>query len=144
MDPIDQLIIEILQEDSRTSVTEISRRVNLSRPSVNERLMKMTEKGIIEGFTARVPPEKIGYEVSFIMEISELSISWKQMESMLLEIPYITEYHRVTGNSNYFAKASVPDIETMNELLSRLMKHCHVSSSIILHSPLINRPLKPL
>lgn len=144
MDAIDARILEILQENARVSVSEISQRINLSRPSVNERITRMVESGVIDGFTAIVPPHKIGYEVSFFIQISDLKVPWQRMEEMLEENPYVTEFHRVTGNANYIVKASASNIEAMNDMLATLMKHGHAVTSIILKSPIVNNPLRPL
>ena len=48
MDDADKKIIELLQEDSRISITDIAKAINLSRPSVSERITRLIEKGILE------------------------------------------------------------------------------------------------
>ena len=48
MDTIDLNIINVLKENSRSSTSEISKRVNLSIPAVAERIRKLEEAGIIE------------------------------------------------------------------------------------------------
>jgi len=144
MDEIDKEIIRLLQDNSRISITEISKIINLSRPSVSERIARLVEKGILSKFTTYVPANKIGYGVSFFMEISNVKIPWDKMVDILMSNEYITEIHCVTGNSNYIVKASMPNIDMMNDFLSQLMKYSHVVTSIILNSPLINRPIQPL
>ncbi|WP_026476842.1 Lrp/AsnC family transcriptional regulator [Alkaliphilus transvaalensis] len=144
MDEIDKKIIELLQENARISITELSKLINLSRPSIKERITKLTEKGIISKFTAHVPADKIGLNVSFMMEISELKISNEKMVNILLSNQYVSEIHCVTGKANYIVKASMPNIEMMNELLSELTKFSYVVTSIILNSPLPHRPIKPI
>lgn len=144
MDEIDKQIIGLLQDNSRISITEISKFINLSRPSVSERIARLTEKGILSKFTTYVPPNKIGYGVSFFMEISDVKIPWEKMVEILKSNDYVTEIHCVTGNSNYIVKASMPNVDMMNDFLSQLMKYSQVVTSIILNSPLIDRPIKPL
>lgn len=144
MDEIDKKIIELLQENARISITDISKRINLSRPSVSERITRLVEKGILSKFTTYIPANKIGYGVSFFMEISDLKIPWERMVDILMSNDYVTEIHCVTGNSNYIVKASMPNVDMMNEFLSQLMKYSQVVTSIILNSPLVNRPIKPL
>ncbi|MBI6875336.1 Lrp/AsnC family transcriptional regulator [Clostridium aciditolerans] len=144
MDEIDKKIIELLQENSRISITDIAKIINLSRPSVSERIEKLIEKGVLEKFTTYVPAHKVGHEVSFFMEISNIKISFDKLVNILLSNEYITEIHCVTGNTNYIVRASMPNIEMMNQLLSELMKYSHVVTSIVLHSPLAHRPIKPL
>lgn len=143
MDEIDNEIIKILQEDSRTSITDISKMVNLSRPSVKERIDKMVEKGIIEYFTVTVDPKKIGRKVVFYIELADLNISHNIFVEKMLEKEVITEIHAVTGKNNYIMKASAPDIEIMNGLLEELMAYGSVETSIVLNSPLKRKVLLP-
>lgn len=144
MDDIDKKIINLLQDNARLSVTEISRIINLSRPSVSERITRLTENGVLEKFTTYVPANKVGHSVSFFMHISKLKISVQKMEEVILSNEYVNEVHCVTGDINYIVKASMPSIEMMNQFLTELMKYSHVSTSIILNTPLKNRPIKIL
>ncbi len=144
MDEIDKKIIELLQENSRLSVTEVSKQINLSRPSTSERITRLVEKGVLAKFTTYVPAHKIGHKVSFFLEISNIKVSSDKIVNILLSNEYVTEVHCVTGTTNYIAQASMPTIEMMNDFLSQLMKYCHVVTSIILHSPLTHRAKKPL
>lgn len=143
MDEIDNEIIEILQEDSRTTITALSKMINLSRPSVKERIDKMVEKGIIEYFTVIVDPKKIGRKVVFYIELSDLNISHNVFVEKMLEKEIITEIHAVTGKNNYIMKASAPDIDVMNELLEELMTYGNAETSVVLNSPLKRKVLLP-
>lgn len=144
MDEIDKKIIELLQDNSRISITDIAKIINLSRPSVRERITRLVEKNVLAKFTAYVPAHKIGHGVSFFMEISHLKVPCDEIVHILLSNKYVNEIHCVTGNTNYIVRASMPNIEMMNEFLSELTKYSQVVTSIILHSPLAHRPIKPL
>lgn len=144
MDEIDKKIIELLQDNSRISITNIAKKINLSRPSVSEKIARLVEQGILAKFTTYVPAHKIGHKVSFFMEISNLKVPSGKIVNILLSNEYVTEIHCVTGNTNYIVRASMPSIEMMNEFLCELMKYSQVVTSIILHSPLTNRSIKLL
>src|SRR5699024_2599382 len=136
MDEIDNELIKLLQENSSLSITELSKKINLSRPSVKERIDKMLDKGIIEHFTVIVDTKKIGRKLVFYIELANLNISHNTFVEKMLEKEIITEIHAVTGKNNYIMKASTPDVETMNELLEELMGYGKVETSIVLNSPL--------
>jgi Lrp/AsnC family leucine-responsive transcriptional regulator len=144
LDETDKKIIRLLQEDSRRSVTDLAKLVNLSRPSISERITRLVEKGVIEQFTVHVPPTKVGHHVSFFMEVSDLKLPWDKIVERFLTNDHVTEIHCVTGRTNYIVRASMPDIETMNAFLSEMRRHCDVVTSIILNSPLPHRPVKVL
>lgn len=60
MDEMDVLIIEYLQLNGRMTLSALSSLLNLSRTSLTERIRRVQDKGILDGFTARVPPAKVG------------------------------------------------------------------------------------
>jgi len=65
MDHIDQTILNILKENSRSSASDIAKQVSLSVPAVTERIKKLEQSGTIEKYTIRINPEELGYEVDF-------------------------------------------------------------------------------
>lgn len=143
MDEIDRELIILLQENSRITMTELSKKVNLSRPSVQERVNKLLEKGVIEAFTVIVNPKKIGRKVVFYIEISDLNLSYEEFVEIALSKEAITEIHAVTGGANYIIKASTPDVDSMNELLEEFMGYGKIVTSIVLNSPLRRKTLAP-
>lgn len=144
LDNIDKQLIVLLQEDSRISITELSSKVNLSRPSVNERINKLIDRGILEKFSVYVPPKSVGLKVSFFIHISNIKVSFNKITEILMSKKCITEIHAVTGETNYIAKGSTKDISEMNLLLEELMPYGSISTSIILNSPLEYGGVEPI
>ena len=144
LDSIDKQLILLLQEDSRISITDLSSKVNLSRPSVNERVNKLIEKGVLKRFSTHVSPESVGLNVSFYIHISDIKVSFNKICEILLSKKCITELHAVTGKINYIAKGSTKNVTEMNELLEELMPYAHINTSIILNSPLENSIITPV
>lgn len=96
MDNINAKILQLLQMDGRMTILQLSKELNLSRPSVNERLKKLQERQIIQGFTARVLPEAIGKVISVIIEVSDVKIKCHKFEELIKQEPDIIECHRVS------------------------------------------------
>lgn len=143
MDDIDRKILELLQEDSRITIIHLSKKLNLSRPSVNERLRRLQENGVIQGFTARISPEKIGKCIFVIIEIGNLKIECRRFEEMIKEETDILECHRVTGTNSYFMKAAVASMKDLEALVDRLIPFGQLNTSVVLSSPIPYRPLLP-
>ena len=59
LDSIDDAILEIMTEDSRTPILEISRRVYLSRGAVIRRVHQLIDAGVIKRFTIEIDREKL-------------------------------------------------------------------------------------
>lgn len=143
MDKIDIDLLGFLQEDARMTISELSKKLALSRPSITERLNRMQEQGIIEGFAARVSPTKIGRDTILIIQISELKVSVNEFEKMIVKEEDVIECHRVTGHIGYFIKAAVSGMEGLRLLVDRLMPFGTVYTSIVLTSPVAYRPVMP-
>ena len=66
MDTIDSKILEVLQENSRVSISDLSKQVNLSLSAVSERLKKLEASSIIEKFTVILDSKALGDRKSVV------------------------------------------------------------------------------
>lgn len=83
LDEIDKEIIRILQEDARTSYREIQDQLSISIGTIHNRISKLKEKRIIEGYTLKLNNTKLGYKLTFLIRIN---IDGKHTEEILNEI----------------------------------------------------------
>ncbi|AJA46605.1 transcriptional regulator, AsnC family [Clostridium pasteurianum DSM 525 = ATCC 6013] len=143
MDKLDIDLIKILQENSRITISELSKRLALSRPSIAERIIRLQERGIIEEFTTRISLKAIGRNTILFIELSSLKVSPEIFEDMIREDQDILECHRVTGHINYFIKAAVNNMESMSLLIDRLLPYGNVNTSVVLKSPVPYRHIVP-
>lgn len=143
MDQLDRTLLELLQEDGRMTVSELSKRLALSRPSVSERLLRLQERGVITGFGARVSPAAVGRNIQLIIQISELKVLPNEFEKRIVLDADVLECHRVTGTVSYVIKAAVTGMDALSTLVERLLPYGNVNTSVILSSPVINRHVLP-
>ncbi|RIX47936.1 Lrp/AsnC family transcriptional regulator [Paenibacillus nanensis] len=143
MDQLDRTLLELLQEDGRMTVSELSKRLALSRPSVSERLLRLQERGVITGFGARVSPAAVGRNIQLIIQISELKVAPHEFEKRIVLDADVLECHRVTGTVSYVIKAAVTGMDALSTLVERLLPYGNVNTSVILSSPVINRHVLP-
>jgi Lrp/AsnC family transcriptional regulator, leucine-responsive regulatory protein len=141
MDDVDVRLLELLQLDGRMTISELSKKMNLSRPSITERLHKLEDQGVIEGYGARVSAAALGRNILAIIQMSDLKISCRQFEKMILNESEVLECHRVTGSVSYVMKAAVTGMNSLEALVDRLVPYGNVNTSIVLSSPLSNRIL---
>lgn len=143
MDKLDVDLLKLLQEDSRMTISELSKKIALSRPSITERILRLQEKGIIEEFTARVSLAEINRGTILFIQLSSLKVSNSEFEQMIKKDTEVLECHRVTGSTSYFIKAAVKDMGSMKMLIDRLMPYGDINTSIVLESPVPYRHLVP-
>ena len=70
MDITDYKIIEILQEEGRISMKDLGKIVGLTSPAVSERVKRLEESGVIEGYKAIVNPNALGRVIKSFINIS--------------------------------------------------------------------------
>lgn len=143
MDKLDIDLLKLLQENARITISELSKKIALSRPSITERILRLQEKGIIEEFTARVSLTAINRATILFIQLSSLKVSNNEFEQMIKEDGDVLECHRVTGNTSYFIKAAVKDMSNMKLLIDRLMPYGDINTTIVLESPVPYRHMVP-
>jgi len=144
MDNTDIQMLKILQGDGRITLSDLSKKLALSRPSVSERLTRLFEKGIIDKISARVILSSIGRDILLFIQVSDISISYNEFEKMIIGHPDIIECHRVTGNVNYLLKAAVSDMDHLSNLIDELIPFGNISTSIVLKSLVEDGHLQPI
>jgi Lrp/AsnC family transcriptional regulator, leucine-responsive regulatory protein len=143
MDKLDIDLLKLLQENGRITISELSKKIALSRPSITERILRLQEKGIIEEFTARISLPAINRATILFIQLSSLKVSNNEFEQMIKEDDDVLECHRVTGSTSYFIKAAVKDMSNMKLLIDRLMPYGDINTTIVLESPVPYRHTVP-
>lgn len=143
MDRIDEDLLALLQEDGRATLSDLAKSVNLTRPSVAERIRKFRDAGVIEGFSAIVAPQAVGRPLLVFIQLGELRVACRAVEKAVSEDPDVLECYRVTGEASYFIKAAVADTRALEALVDRLIQHGRVNTSIVLSTPVPRRPTLP-
>lgn len=143
LDELDRTIIEILVDDARISLKELSQRVGLSSPSVSERLRRLEEKKIIRSFTVDVDPQALGYSLTAIVRVRPLPGMLHIVEKLIQETPEITECDKVTGDDCFIGKLQFRTMQQLDTILDRLAEKAETNTAIVKSSP-VKRRLPPL
>lgn len=101
MDSLDMEIIKNIEKEGRISHEELSKRLNLSRPAIHNRVNKLEEQGIISGYKATINWVELGYVTNALVSLRVRTSNYDSMLKKLikLQIPnlVIEECHLVTG-----------------------------------------------
>jgi len=101
MDSLDMQIIDCIEKEGRISHEELSKRLNLSRPAIHNRVNKLEEQGIITGYKAKINWLKLGYVTNALVSLRVRTTNYDKMlvDLKKLKIPnlVIEECHIVTG-----------------------------------------------
>jgi Lrp/AsnC family leucine-responsive transcriptional regulator len=146
LDATDLKLLDALVADARTSIADLARLVGLSSPSVSERIRRLEEAGVIEGYTVKVNPKALGLPLAAWLRIRPIPGQLQKVADILRDIPEVVECDRVTGEDCFIARAHVASVEALEQLIDQLIPYSMTNTSIIQSSPVQRRlpPMKPL
>lgn len=142
MDELDWKVLALLQRDGRTTYTELARQVHLSVPAVTERVKRLEEAGVVEGYTARVNPAAAGYLVTALIAITVLQPGKAKFLKVLEAIPEVLECHHVTGADSYIMRLVAVSMADLERLIGKINIYGETRTSIIMSTPLPARALE--
>jgi len=104
LDHIGIKILKELQKNARSSFSGIGRKVGLSSPAVAERVYKMEESGIINGYHADIHPDISGHSIIAYIMLTTQSDKYTDIYSFAGKDTCIAECHHISGNESILLK----------------------------------------
>lgn len=135
VDKIGMNILQELQMNARSSFSEIGRKVGLSSPAVAERVYKMEEAGIINGYHADINPSIFGQEMMAFITLTTQPEKYQKIYSFAEKQKKILECHHISGNESLILKVVSGSISQLNHLVEKLSEFGETRTSIVLSSP---------
>ncbi|HVJ02626.1 MAG TPA: Lrp/AsnC ligand binding domain-containing protein [Sphingomonas sp.] len=133
IDAFDRKIIDALREDGRMSVTELARRVGLSKTPCQVRLKRLIDSGYILGFRALIDPVKLGLDHIAFAEVKlsdTREAALEEFRRAVLKIREVEECHMIASSFDYLLKVRTSDIRKYREVLGeRISSLPHVAST---------------
>jgi Lrp/AsnC family transcriptional regulator, leucine-responsive regulatory protein len=115
---IDAKILNILQNNSRTTNADIARQINMAPSAVLERIRRLEKKKIIAKYTAQINPEEVKRGLlAFIQVKANGPIVDQKTAKEIAKIPEVLEVHIVAGEDSYLVKVRAENSEDLTKLL---------------------------
>ena len=120
-DDVDLRILQLLQEDCRTSLVRLGEAAGLSAPAVLERIKKLEAAGVITGYHAILDARRLGLDVTaFIGVIISHPSVLGRFESQLAALDGVLECHHVTGEYTLLLKVKTANTSSLERLISQI------------------------
>lgn len=123
MDKTDRDIARILQKNGRATHEQIARDVHLSRPAVHERIRRLEQDGVIQGYGAEVAWDAIGLPVTafIFVRTSEACLpTARQILGLTSEAAVVQECHRVVGEWCLLVKVRTASSLALQDVLDEI------------------------
>lgn len=107
LDSFDRKILDILAVDGRISVTELARRIGLSKSPTQARLKRLEDHGIILGYRALFDPIRLGRDhVAFVeVKLSDTrEAALSAFNQAVIRVPEVEQCHLIAGAFDYLLK----------------------------------------
>ena len=120
MDTLDQSLLGLLRANARLSVATLAKKLDVSRGTIDNRIRKLEERGIIVGYTVRLRPEVETEDIVAWMSIAVEGHETRKIVNLLMGEPSVAGLHDTNGRWDLLAELRVPTIEQLSEVLDRL------------------------
>ncbi len=142
VDDLNWEILNCLQANARESLASIGRKVGLTPPAVAERVKKMEDAGIIEGYNAQVSHIKLGHQLSAIVMLKAFLGKLKPFLEKVKKFDEVVNCYRITGNENIIMEVVLRDQAHLEEFIDELIIYGECRTHIILSNIIANSPIK--
>ena len=132
------LLIE-LARNARASYADLGRRVGLSPSAVAERMRRMEEDGIIQGYSVDIARETLGLQILAVIRMTCDGPRYHPFLKFVKDLPEVQECHHVTGGDAFFLQVTVASIVELERVIERLLPYGIPTTSIVLSSPVARR-----
>jgi Lrp/AsnC family transcriptional regulator len=150
LDAMDVRILNILQDDATTTISQIAEQVNSSNTVVWRRVQQLSDKGIIRARVALLDHRKMGLTVMVFASVKMSRHSRDVLPKFIEAIrryPQVIECHTLMGNVDFLLKIVVPTVDDYEHFvwqkLSQIEGVQEVNSSISMSQPIYSTRLEP-
>ena len=121
LDEIDIKILKHLQKDGRETASKIAEKLNLTVPTITERIRRLQESSVIKGFQAIIDPKSIDLDVSAVITvISSSSNNYQQVVDNAIDCPEIVQCFSTTGMGSLLLWVSTKNSQSLEDLLRKI------------------------
>lgn len=119
LDRIDRQILSLLQNDCRISNKELASAVGLAASTCFERVRKLREMKVLQGWHARVDPEALGIDLEAIVSIRLARHSREAVQAFqdhVESLPEVLAVYHITGRQDFVLHVAVRDTDHLRDL----------------------------
>ena len=122
MDALDARLIRAMSDTPRAGVMELARQLGVARGTVQARLDKLQQRGIICGFDPDLDLRAMGYEVLAFVSLEIAQGRLHDVAEHLREIPEVLEIHSVTGPGDLHCRVVARTNDHLQQVIGRILE----------------------
>ncbi len=130
MDDKDVQILTHLLTDARQSARQLANRLGSSTATMISRINKLEENKIIQGYSARLDHELLGYDITAIIEIKTTKGKMLEIENEIAKQDNVIAVYDITGDSDTIVIAKFKDRKAMSSFVKKLCAVPNVENTV--------------
>jgi Lrp/AsnC family transcriptional regulator, regulator for asnA, asnC and gidA len=130
LDKTDERILKNLMVDARSSARQLALKLGISTVTVLSRIKKLEKEKIIKGYTALIDHEKLGYNLTAIIEIIAKKDKIIDMEVEIAKIENVCGVYDITGNTDTLIIAKFKSRNELSEFVKGLASIPNIENTI--------------
>ena len=144
IDDLNWKILKCLQQNARMSNAEIGSRVGITSPAVSERIKKLEDAEIIQGYTTFVSPLDVGYQFKALITLSAFMGMLKPFLEKVKTYDEVVNCYRITGNENIVMEVVLKNQRHLQSFIDQLIIFGETKTQIVLSHVVKYSEIKPL
>ena len=150
LDSINRRILAELLANARIPVTELARKVGLSKTPVALRIRQLEEAGLIAGYRAILSPVRLGLTHVTYVEVRVTDTRQKALEAFnaaIRAVPEVEECYMIAGGFDYLLKVRSRDMADYRRIMAErisVLPHVHATSSHVAMEAVVEQGMLPL
>lgn len=133
LDRFDHAILSVLAEDGRISITDLAKRIGLSKSPTQARLRRLEEQGVILGYRAMLDPIRLGLDHVAFVEVrlnDTREAALRAFNAAVVKIPEIEQAHMIASHFDYLLKVRTRNMTAYRRFLGETISSLpHVSNT---------------
>ena len=130
MDKIDEKILKNLMTDSRLSARQLGLKLGMSTVTILARIKKLEKENIIKGYTATINHEKLGYDLTAVIEIVGRKDKLLEIENSLSKKDNVCVVYDITGETDIIIIAKFKNRAEISEFVKGLYNISYIENTI--------------
>lgn len=134
LDHTDMRILDELSKNSRITMKELGEKVHMTGQATSDRVAKLEDNGVIEGYTIQVNQAKLGHVIhTFITIITQNTYHQPYLSFIKAREQYVLQNYKISGDGCYLLECKFPSHEVLDEFLEDLNEHTNYKLSIVIN-----------
>lgn len=130
LDENDRAIISALLRDGRASQRTLAKEIGVSQGTITNRLARLTEMGVIRGYTVEIEPEKVGWTMTVLAHLRIQKGMMIKVQKSIADDDRVVAVYDVTGDYDSMVIARCRNRADLNDLTKNILSTEGITRSV--------------